>query len=73
MGMEPFAKGYERSGEAGAQDDDQTSLLARWTVLASTDLQNGRERTGSLGARVREAGADRKEGRLKRFSMCQEQ
>lgn len=43
--MEPFAKGYERSGEAGAQDDDQISLLARWTVLVSTDLQNGRERT----------------------------
>lgn len=47
--MEAFAKGYERSGEAGAQDDDQTSQLARWMVLASTDLQNGRERTGCLG------------------------
>ena len=49
MGKHDSAKGSERSGEGGAQDDDQASLLARWRVLASTELQNSREGTGCLG------------------------
>lgn len=37
-----------------------------WCPLICRMAEKGRY----LGARVREAGADRKEGRLKRFSMC---
>lgn len=49
MGKDGFAKGSERSGERGAQDEDQASLLARWRVLASTELQNSGEGTRCLG------------------------
>lgn len=38
-----------RGQEAGAQDDDQISLLARWTVLVSTDPAEWQRKDGIWG------------------------